>query len=307
MKNIQKRLLSLLYTITLLTITLSSAQAQWKVSMTYESPFAPGPARGFYIYTKSATGGASNASIYNWTNQYNGPHASVAGNNELPLAFNNTATPVNVPYGGVGAWDDWKPVLVSELSRKNSLGTAEQLDVYANVHVTIDWDTANFGPAPANATFEGRSFVSQYKNDLPGMNSGQSTQFINFVGNPNTPEQIIYATMGQTAQHNFWTSLSGFAVVYGGNNALWHSDYVDSVVNGISQYTYIDRTEQFPGDGPIHGGRVHAPILNGHGVISMGIHQTLDLAPFTFGANAETQSKASAEFRILPADSGAAG
>jgi hypothetical protein len=308
MKNMYKHMLSLLYAMVLLTITLSTAQAQWKVSMTYESPFAPGPARGYYIYTKSATGGTSNTRIYNWTNQYNGPHTPVAGTNELPLSFNSTTTPVNVPYGGVGAWDDWKPVLVTELSRKNSLGSAEQVDLYANVHVTIDWDTVNFGPAPPNATFEGRSFASQYKNNLPGSNAGQSTQFINFVGNPYTPQQIIYATIGQYAQHNFWTSLSGFAVIYGGNNALWYSDYVDFVDSfGISHYTYIDQTEQFIGDGPIHGGRVHMPITNGHAVISMGIHQTLDIAPFTFGAAKETQSTASAEFRILPAASTSGG
>jgi hypothetical protein len=299
MKTMRKRLLSLLYTITILTITLSSAQAQWKVSLQYESPFAPGPARGFYAYTKSATGGASNTSIYNWTNQYGNPHTPVAGNNELPLSF-NTAAPVNVPYGGTGAWDEWKPILVSELFRKNSLGSAEQLDVYANVLVTISWDTANFGSAPPSATFEGRSFVSQYKNDLPGIN-GQSTQFMNFVGFPSTPQQIIYATMGQQAAHNFYTSLAGFAVIYGGNNTLWHSDYIDFVDSfGISHYTYIDRNELFPGDGPIHGGRVRIPITNGNAVISMGIHQTLDIPPFTFGANKETQSKASAEFRILP-------
>jgi hypothetical protein len=70
-----------------------------------------------------------------------------------------------------------------------------------------------------------------------------------------------------------------------------YSDYGDN---------YIICTELLPGDGIIHGGRTHIPIINRHTVISMGFHQTLEINLFAFRASAETQSRASADFRIMP-------
>jgi hypothetical protein len=302
MKLNHKNILSLFYMMVLLAIITPETHAQWKVSLRYEDPFSPG--RGYYNYTPPVTAGVGTSTnlIYNWLTQYASPLVPPTGTHTLPTNLDTTS--VSVPWGGTGAWDEWKSVLVSELARTKSRTYNEQLEVFANVRLTINWDTANFGPAPSLAYFEGRSFVSQYKNDLPQWISGTTTQYINFVGFPDTPQQIIYATMGQKATDDLWTMLANSAVIYGGNNTLWHSDYVDFVDNNwISHYTYINRTKQFPGDEAIHGGRVHIPIVNGSSVIRMGIHQTLFATLFGrtgSGSNVETQSKASAEFRIIP-------
>jgi Tol biopolymer transport system component len=293
MKIIQKylSLASTLSTLVVLaaSVSLSStAHAQWKVSMRHDSPYSP--SSGFYTFTKSATGGTSRASIYNWLTQYNSPHTPLAGANDFPASMAVTpANAVNVGWGGTNTWDEWKPVIAAELYRKGFLGSQETLDVTSNVHLTIDWDPA-YGPAPELAYFEGRLNTNQYKNGLPGVSSGRSLNYVNFVGNPYTPQQIIYATFGQEIVQNIYTTASSFAILFGGQNTLMHSFYGED---------YIIRSELFPGDGIIHGGRTHIPINNGHIVVSMGFHQTLDLYPFN-AAGSETQSNAKAEFRIMP-------
>jgi hypothetical protein len=297
MNNTQKRLTSFLSIVALMAVCVSSAHAQWKISMDHKSPYVSGE-RGSYAYTQSASGGTPVTYVYNWLTQYNNPHVPTAGAKVfMPMGMEVApANAVNVPWGGTNNYDEWKPVIAAQLQRKGFLTTPESLEITSNVHLKIDWDPA-YGAAPAVAYFEGRLTTSQYKYDLPGVSSGRSLNYVNFVSAPYTPDQIICSTLGQEVIQNTYTTASSFAFLFNGNNTLMHSFYGE---------TYLDRTELFPGDYLLHGGRTRIPINNGHIVISMGFHQVLEINPFTVGPNKETQSIASSEFRIMPA-SGPAG
>jgi hypothetical protein len=299
-KNVKRLVLLSLLSCVAFIISTTTAQAQWKVSITYEDPIdwdtnnTSLPAKpATYEHTLSPSGGVTTNRIYHWLNQYGTPVTPVASSagsmNTLPFTF-------NVTNASVG-WDGWKPLLASQLYRgsvsSNSsslLNGPDKLDIYANARITIVWDTA-YGVAPASAIFEGRSVTSQYKVDLAGLDTGKSNQNLSVFTSPETTQQVYYAMMKQDAMHNQWTIPSGFAYIYGGGNTLWESPFTTPYITND--------------DAAFSGGRVRIPITNGSASVFLGIHQTLCLGDefisvlSNLANSRSSQSAASTEFRIM--------
>jgi hypothetical protein len=296
----QARLLGALSLIGWTLATTSTAHAQWNVSADYNNPTSS------YLYSADTLGGApADRSISNWLTQYTNPLSPIVTppNATVRLPGDLSANNIPIAWGNRGAWDDWKPLLTSSLSRKNFLDGARQLNVFAVVHLTITWDTVKYGPAPPNAVFEMHSYVNQYKSNLPNWSPGRSIQDLD----SRSPEEpLFFANMHQETLYNFWTTASPSAVIYGGGNTSWSSPITFIDANHIAYYDYIKGTQPYTsdelywGDAWIHGGRVRIPITNGSANVNMNIHQQLFLDQFALTANSETESKASTEFRIIP-------